>query len=68
MDSDRDAGGVIVGSAVPGSLAGVRLNRSISSDEFYAVVNVSKGNHVLYIHGHSTGGGDTLVTLAIAAQ
>jgi hypothetical protein len=68
LEPDRDAGGPIVASAVPGSAAGIRLKRALGSGEFYAAVNVPKGDHVLYVHAHSSAGPDVVVTIPITAS
>jgi hypothetical protein len=68
LEPDRDAGGPLVASAVPGSANGIRLNRVLASDEFVADASVSKGSHVLYVHAHSTIGQDVVVTIPITAS
>ena len=70
LEPDRDAGGPLVGSGVPGELSpGLHLNRPIGSSEFFAPATVPKGDHTLYVHAHSARSGqDTIITLTITAS
>jgi hypothetical protein len=62
LEPDRDGGGPLVGSGIPGELSpGARLSRPLGAGEFIAPSTLPRGGHTLYIHARSSITGQEIV-------
>ena len=69
MEPDRDGGGALVGSGVPGELSpGTRLGRPLGADEFVAPTTVPRGGHTLYVHAHTPSGQETVLVIPVTVS
>jgi len=69
MEPDRDGGGALVGSGVPGELSpGTRLGRPLGTAEFLAPTTVPRGGHTLYVHAHTASGQETVLVIPVTVS